>query len=328
MSWRTGLGVWVKRQRKKVGLWLCKHCGHKNKRVVGMDWASSGDMIAEADVCQRCDLICVLDVREKPVKVITDMTIEGLALMPDGSVQPRIRVNEEGHLLVNMTDPFSKSGEELLSDALTSGDDWGKDADPKADMTRAIKGEHTFHREALIRGFDPEGKVWSEEERKEMLEAPPPLDLEDFKPVTIRMSKENIELLKASDDKNCIHCGRGLYTVHEQDRGECSRCEKGNAVDDTRERLTNGERIRYDHLMKMYGSVYIKKENGKLSIIEPNISKPEYCNECQQKLVAKYALKSVEPAYFVCPKYDCKLYGVEIKAKEGDANGVLSDNDS
>ena len=205
MSWRARLGDWVKRQRKRFGLWLCKHFGHKNKRYVSVDWASRGSMIAEADVCQRCGLITVVDVQEgitslkykqalklirnvkygqldnkpvqswvrpllmptvddvqrddksvrvitnmtfeheprvritigemqskvegltidellhkyevattiertrlilvcreelkrrmsdKPVKVITDMSIEHVALMPDGSVQPRVRVNK------------------------------------------------------------------------------------------------------------------------------------------------------------------------------------------------------------------------------------------
>lgn len=224
MRWVAKLGSWVKRQRKRFGLWLCKHCGHKNKRVVGMDWASSGDMIAEADVCQRCDLITIVDVRKKPVRVITDMAFEGMGLMPDGTVRPRIRVDRHAPTALEI-----KSAEELVEGFYDARKNWtSRETDPKADMTVVIKNCLPMHRACIIEGFDPDHVVWTEEERRVMLEAPIEYNEEDFKPTRIHLCKENIELLKANDDKNCIHCGRGLYTVHEQDRGECSRCEKGD----------------------------------------------------------------------------------------------------
>ena len=162
------MGSWVKRQRKRFGLWLCKNWGHKNKRVVSVDWASRGSMIAEADVCQRCGLISVLDVREKPVKVITDMTFEGVGLMPDGTVQPRIRGDRYAPTALEI-----KSAEELVEGFYDARKNrTSREADPKADMTVVIKNCLPMHRSCIIEGFDPDHVVWTEEERKEMMEAP------------------------------------------------------------------------------------------------------------------------------------------------------------
>lgn len=41
---------------------------------------------------------------------------------------------------------------------------------PKEDIELAVLNENPNHREAILNLFDPEGKVWSEEERKRILE--------------------------------------------------------------------------------------------------------------------------------------------------------------
>ena len=87
----------------------------------------------------------------------------------------------------------------------TTGDNWTHgEPDPKGDMTKMFKQALPIHREALLDGVDPNRKVWSEEERTEILEAPAPKP--DLIPMPIIVTKQHKEWLeKVEASKLCKH---------------------------------------------------------------------------------------------------------------------------
>lgn len=79
-----------------------------------------------------------------------------------------------------------------------SDKDWSTEPDPKADLTKLIIDSLPIFRKVLLDGFDSEGKVWNEEERQEIQDAP--LPEHDFGPHTIYLSKEEAEMLRKVDE--------------------------------------------------------------------------------------------------------------------------------
>ena len=68
-----------------------------------------------------------------------------------------------------------------MTEGITRAEDWTVgEPDSKKDLTKAIKKEHVFHRKTILNSLDPDGKVWNEEERKEIMDTPPPALQEDF----------------------------------------------------------------------------------------------------------------------------------------------------
>ena len=126
-------------------------------------------------------------------------TADNRCLTPENSLH-RVCVGQGCIMKMDFRPLRAKPPEELVEAFYSARDNWTSgEPDPKADLTAMFKQSLPIFREHLINGFDPDGKVWSEEERREILEAP--LVEEDFQPLIVPVSKATYEWLKSWEDE-------------------------------------------------------------------------------------------------------------------------------
>ena len=111
---------WYDKLKFRIGMWMCRRGWHKNKRFVGVDWASRGNVVALVKYCKRCKLTLLENINEKIV--YQDI----LDLVHRSNLHPIL------------------SAEEILKRDKEAKDNWSGKPDPVKDL-RKLTGKEFCH---------------------------------------------------------------------------------------------------------------------------------------------------------------------------------------